>query len=133
MADEEKHHIVRTLKAEFDENGSKLRQVRGPGGAGQGLGDRGRDQGRRAAIASPQLAAAAARPPPPPAVERSRPPPLPARPAANPRLNLPARLGAQLEGQKRSVEAGLRRAAFTAAQLDELPEHARTYRSVGKA
>lgn len=31
------------------------------------------------------------------------------------------------------MEAGLRRAAFTAAQLDELPEDACTYRSVGKA
>jgi hypothetical protein len=27
MADEEKHHVIRTLKQEFDENASKLRQV----------------------------------------------------------------------------------------------------------
>lgn len=27
MADEEKHHIVRTLKREYDENASKLRQA----------------------------------------------------------------------------------------------------------
>lgn len=31
------------------------------------------------------------------------------------------------------VESTLRRAAFTAAQLDEMPESVRTYRSVGKA
>lgn len=28
MADEDKHHVVRTLKQEFDDNNSKLRQVR---------------------------------------------------------------------------------------------------------
>ncbi|EFN55572.1 hypothetical protein CHLNCDRAFT_134062 [Chlorella variabilis] len=38
-----------------------------------------------------------------------------------------------LEQQKRAVEASLRRAAFTAAQLDEMPEDVRTYRAVGKA
>lgn len=31
------------------------------------------------------------------------------------------------------MEATLRRAAFTAAQLDEMPQDVRTYRSVGKA
>ncbi|KAI7843153.1 hypothetical protein COHA_003324 [Chlorella ohadii] len=64
MADEEKHHVVRTLKREYDENASKLRQ---------------------------------------------------------------------LESQKRMVESTLRRAAFTAAQLDEMPQDVATYRSVGKA
>ena len=39
----------------------------------------------------------------------------------------------QLESQKRMVESTLRRAAFTAAQLDEMPEDVATYRSVGKA
>ncbi|KAL4858182.1 hypothetical protein ACK3TF_001674 [Chlorella vulgaris] len=38
-----------------------------------------------------------------------------------------------LEQQKRSIEATLRRAAFTAAQLDDMPDDVRTYRSVGKA
>ncbi|KAL4430589.1 hypothetical protein ABPG77_005829 [Micractinium sp. CCAP 211/92] len=35
--------------------------------------------------------------------------------------------------QRRTVEAQLRRAAYTAAQLDELPENVGTYRAVGKA
>lgn len=39
----------------------------------------------------------------------------------------------QLESQKRTNEASLRRAAYTAAQLDEMPEDVATYRSVGKA
>lgn len=39
----------------------------------------------------------------------------------------------QLESQKRMVESTLRRAAFTAAQLDEMPGDVATYRSVGKA
>ena len=39
----------------------------------------------------------------------------------------------QLESQKRMVESTLRRAAFTAAQLDEMPQDVATYRSVGKA
>jgi len=39
----------------------------------------------------------------------------------------------QVEQQRRTVEAQLRRAAFTAAQLDELPEGVSTYRAVGKA
>ena len=37
MADEEKHHVVRTLKREYDENASKLRQAR-PGWSQIGLG-----------------------------------------------------------------------------------------------
>ena len=39
----------------------------------------------------------------------------------------------QIESQRRQVEMALRRAAFTAAQLDDLPDDTRTYRSVGKA
>ena len=47
--------------------------------------------------------------------------------------HLPARPALQLEQQKRVVEGTLRRSAFTAAQLDEMPEDVGTYRSVGKA
>ena len=39
----------------------------------------------------------------------------------------------QLESQKRQNEIMLRRAAFTAAHLDELPDNVATYRSIGKA
>jgi prefoldin subunit 1 len=39
----------------------------------------------------------------------------------------------QLESQKRANEINLRRAAFTASHLDELPENVATYRSIGKA
>ncbi|KAI8104368.1 hypothetical protein M9434_002926 [Picochlorum sp. BPE23] len=39
----------------------------------------------------------------------------------------------QLEGQKRQLEVEIRRAAFTAAHLDELPEDVATYMAVGKA
>lgn len=38
-----------------------------------------------------------------------------------------------VEQQRRTVEAQLRRAAYTAAQLDELPDSVQTYRAVGKA
>lgn len=128
MADEEKHHIVRTLKAEFDENNSKLRQVRPQGGMGHLLGDSDGLLGRPAARAPPnwalRLLAAAT------ACGQAL---AAATAACAHQPTLPPCLKPQLEGQKRSVEAGLRRAAFTAAQLDELPEDARTYRSVGKA
>jgi chaperonin cofactor prefoldin len=39
----------------------------------------------------------------------------------------------QIEHQRRQNEIKLRRAAFTAAHLDELPQTAVMYRSVGKA
>lgn len=39
----------------------------------------------------------------------------------------------QLESQKRQNELTLRRAAFTAAYLNEMPDTLRTYRPVGKA
>jgi chaperonin cofactor prefoldin len=39
----------------------------------------------------------------------------------------------QLESQKRQNEITLRRAAFTASHLDELPDDVATYRSIGKA
>ncbi|PSC70188.1 prefoldin subunit 1 [Micractinium conductrix] len=38
-----------------------------------------------------------------------------------------------VDQQRRTVEAQLRRAAYTAAQLDELPDGVGTYRAVGKA
>lgn len=39
----------------------------------------------------------------------------------------------QVEGQQRQLELEIRRAAFTAAHLQELPEDTTTYRSLGKA
>jgi len=39
----------------------------------------------------------------------------------------------QAESQKRQLELEIRRAAFTAAHLSELPEDAAMYRSIGKA
>lgn len=39
----------------------------------------------------------------------------------------------QLESQKRQNEINLRRAAFTASHLDELPDNVATYHSIGKA
>lgn len=39
----------------------------------------------------------------------------------------------QIEGQQRQLEIEIRRAAFTAAHLNELPENATTYRSLGKS
>lgn len=46
---------------------------------------------------------------------------------------LPPPLPWQLEAQKRAAETTLRRAAYTAAQLDEMPEDVLAYRQVGKA
>jgi hypothetical protein len=40
---------------------------------------------------------------------------------------------AQLESQRRHNEVTLRRAAFTAQHLNELPDDVKTYTSVGKA
>jgi hypothetical protein len=40
---------------------------------------------------------------------------------------------AQVEAQRRQAEVTLRRAAYTAAHLSELPDDVRTYASVGKA
>lgn len=39
----------------------------------------------------------------------------------------------QMEGQQRQLEMEIRRAAYTAAHLNELPEDATTYRSLGKS
>lgn len=107
MADEEKHHVVRTLKREYDENASKLRQASRPrcGDCSRSCQAVQRHQGGRCRR------------------RRLLIPPLP--------LGLLPSL--QLESQKRMVESTLRRAAFTAAQLDEMPGDVATYRSVGKA
>ena len=106
MADEEKHQAIREMKQRFDENNAKLRNVSWRAG------------GRRAGGRTWRGGPASCR-----LLRRL----LPPRP-----LLLPALL-AQLESQRRTSEAALRRAAFTAAQLDELPEDVATYRSVGKA
>ncbi len=52
---------------------------------------------------------------------------------ALPAIIAPAVPELQVDVQRRTVEAQLRRAAYTAAQLDELPENVGTYRAVGKA
>jgi hypothetical protein len=39
----------------------------------------------------------------------------------------------QVDAQRRQLENEIRRAAFTAAHLDELPDTVSTYHSVGKA
>ena len=63
-----------------------------------------------------------------PPLPRPLSPPLPPPPARRPPPWL-----AQVESQKRASEMTLRRAAFTAAQLDEVPDDVRMYRQVGKA
>ena len=120
MADQEKHAVVRALKREYDENASKLRQA-----SLVAAGAAGRAQANAGAPPPPPLPLL---PPPPPLAACCRASLLP-DPASSPHPSpLP-----QLESQKRMVESTLRRAAFTAAQLDEMPEDVATYRSVGKA
>lgn len=128
MADDDKTATVREMKARFDENNAKLRNVRRLGcGAGGRTGRPWRAvlpcsgtgcklqlcEGSHHHQRMRSAACAAAHVPP------TRPP---ARPPA-----------VQLESQRRTSEGGLRRAAFTAAQLDEMPDDVATYRAVGKA
>jgi hypothetical protein len=105
MADAEKHAAIRELRGRYQENALKIVQASG-------------STTRAARVASAPIAAARPRPPP----DRLD-PCTDARPTARP----------QLDAQKRQAEMALKRAAFTAAQLDEMPEGVRTYESVGKA